>query len=141
MTKEEMKQLVRRGFEAWEIGIRTGNLTLIDEVYAQAYMNNSYPPGTPPGTGRIKQSVANLHGVFPDAHYKIDDQLVDGDKVVTRYRATATQQGEFLGVPATGKYGEMKGISIDRIQDGQIVETWYLVDVHGYLNFLQGGDD
>lgn len=141
MTNEEMKALVRRGFEAWEIGIRTGDRALIDEVYAQAYVNHAWSPGTPPGTSRIKHSVTALYGVFPDAHYKIDDQLVDSDKVVTRYRATATQQGEYLGVPATGKYGEMKGISIDRIQDGQIVETWYLVDVHGYLNFLKGAED
>jgi predicted ester cyclase len=141
MTKEEMKELARRLFEAWEIGIRDGDLTLIDEVYSPDYVNNAWPPGTKPGTSQIKQSVTALHTVFPDAHYKIDDLLVDGDKVVTRYRATATHQGEFLGVEATGKYGEMKGISIDRVQDGKVVETWYLIDIYGYLNYLQSGEE
>jgi predicted ester cyclase len=140
MTKDEMKELAQRGFEAWEIGIRDGDMTLIDEVFAPAYINHAWSPGTPPGTSRIKQSVTSLHTVFPDAHYKIDDQLVDGDKVVTRYRATGTHEGEFLGMEATGKYGEMDGISIDRIQDGKIVETWYVIDAYGYLNSLESGE-
>lgn len=141
MTKEEMKELARRGFEAWERGIRDLDMTLINEVFAPDYINHAWPPGTPPGPGRIKQSVTALHTVFPDAHYKIDDQLVDGDKIVTRYRATATHHGEYLGVPATGKYGEMDGISIDRVQDGKIVETWYLVDAYGFREFLEGEND
>jgi len=141
MTKEEMKAIARRGFQAWEVGIRTGDVTLIDEVYASDYINHAWPPGASPGPGRIKESVTALHTVIPDAHYKIDDQLVDGDKVVTRYRATGTHEGEFLGVKATGKYGEMDGISIDRIQDGKIVETWYLIDAYGYRNFLLSEED
>jgi predicted ester cyclase len=138
MTKEEMKELARRGFEAWEVGIRDLDVTLIDEVYSPDYFNHVWPPETPRGTSRIKESVENLHDVFPDAHYKIDDQLVDGDKVVTRYRATATQQGEWLGVESYDKYGEMNGISIDRIQNGKIIETWYVIDVYGYQNSLRG---
>lgn len=140
MKKEEMKAISRRHFEAWEIGIRTGDLTMIDEVFPPEYFNHAWPPGTPSGTSFIKQAVNSLHHVFPDAHYKIDDQLVDGDKVVTRYRATGTHHGEYHGVKETGKYGEMNGINIDRIEDGRIVESWYVVDLHGYLNYLKSDE-
>jgi steroid delta-isomerase-like uncharacterized protein len=73
---------------------------------------------------------------FPDVHIAIDDLIAAGDKVVTRYTATGTHQGELMGIPATGKKISITGVSIYRFANGQIVEDWAEFDQLGMLTQL-----
>jgi steroid delta-isomerase-like uncharacterized protein len=73
---------------------------------------------------------------FPDLKLMVEDQIAEGDKVVTRWSATGTHQGELLGIPPTGKQTTATGITIDRIQGGKIVETWTHWDNLGLLQQL-----
>jgi predicted ester cyclase len=67
------------------------------------------------GVGRANEV---LRAAFPDTRHTIEDQIAEGDKVVTRLRARATIHGAFLGIPPTGQPVEIGGISIHRLADG-----------------------
>ncbi|MGH2534691.1 MAG: ester cyclase [Thermomicrobiales bacterium] len=129
---EQNKMLVRRGIE--EIYNR-GNLAVVDEVAASDFVIH-LPSEEIHGPEGAKQYVAALRGAFPDLHITIEDQIADGDKVVTRWTARATHTGAFQGIPPTGKRGSMTGIDIDRIADGKIVECWVNSDDLGLLQQL-----
>lgn len=64
----------------------------------------------------------------------VEDILVAGDKVAVRTIATHTHKGEFMGVPATGIRGSHTGITVVRIEDGKVVESWEESDMLGLLS-------
>lgn len=76
------------------------------------------------------------HAAFPDEQTVFEDQVAEGDKVVSRMRSTATHQGEFQGMAPTGKQINVTGIWIDRIANGKIVERWGVVDMLAVMQQL-----
>ncbi len=77
------------------------------------------------GVGALFRS---MFAAFPDFEMIVDDTIVEGDKAVIRLRAVGTHQGEFMGMPATGRRIEVPLIDIMRIRDGQIAEHWGVMD-------------
>jgi steroid delta-isomerase-like uncharacterized protein len=73
---------------------------------------------------------------FPDTEYTVEQQVDEGDYVVTRWTARGTQSGELMGIPPTGKTVEVTGIAIDRFSDGKIAESWGNWDTMGLLQQL-----
>lgn len=71
---------------------------------------------------------------FPDIQIIDEDILVDGDKVVKRWVDVGTHTGPYAGHAATGRRVSVPGISIDRIENGKVVETWLAWDE---LNLLR----
>jgi steroid delta-isomerase-like uncharacterized protein len=130
---EQNKAVVRRGFEeVWS----KGDLVALDEVYAADVVSHDAPPGLPPGREGTRQFVLMYRSAFPDTHMTIGDQIANGDKVVTRWTATGTHKAELMGIPATGKHVTVKGITIDRLDGGVIVEYWSSFDQLGMLQQL-----
>jgi predicted ester cyclase len=80
--------------------------------------------------------VGMLASAFSDNEVTVDDQIAEGDKVVTRWSSKGTHSGEFFGIPATGKRVAGKGIGISRIVDGKIVEEWGESDMLGMMQQL-----
>lgn len=76
------------------------------------------------------------HSAFPDEETNFEDQIAEGDKVVSRMTSQATHTGEFQGIPPTGKKITVTGIWIDRVVDGKIVERWGQVDMLGVMQQL-----
>jgi steroid delta-isomerase-like uncharacterized protein len=76
----------------------------------------------------FQRMVASFRAAYPDFHVLIDDQVAEGDRVVTRLTCRGTHLGEDEGVPATGREVTYTGIAIDRIKDGKVIEMWYLSD-------------
>jgi steroid delta-isomerase-like uncharacterized protein len=74
-----------------------------------------------------------LRQAFPDLQITVEDQIAEGDKVATRWRGRGTHQGDFLGIPSTGRPMEIAGITIFRLADGKIVESWGNPDNLGML--------
>ena len=70
---------------------------------------------------------------FPDLHFSVEEQIAEGDKVLTRFEWTGTHQGEFLGVPATGRHVKVWGMVIDRLVNGRIKETRIIMDTLGLM--------
>lgn len=130
---EENKAIVRRLFEeAWN----QGKGEVIDEVIAVDHVDHYSPPGFPPGVEGFKQQLTMYRTAFPDIHFTIEDQVTEGDKVVTRWTARGTHQGELMGILATNKEATVTGIQIDRLAGGKIVEHWGIFDQLGLMQQL-----
>ena len=132
MSTEDNKALVRRGFEE---GFNQRNLALFDELCAPeiVYHNASM---TIQGPESYKQYLSMLLTASPDLHITVEDQMAEGDKVVTRYTTRGTHQGPFMGIPPTGKHVTVSGIAIIRIANGMAVEEWANADELGLLQQL-----
>jgi steroid delta-isomerase-like uncharacterized protein len=132
MSTIENKSIVRH-FIA-EV-INQGRLALIDELLAPTYRYHA--PGmevsTPEG---MEQLFTVLRTAFPDWHETTEELIAEGDKVVFRVTGHGTHQGDFMGVPPTGKQVSMSGIDIVRIEDGKLVEHWANFDQMGLLQQL-----
>jgi predicted ester cyclase len=84
----------------------------------------------------FKQMVAGLLGAFPDLRITIEDQIVAGDKVTTRWTAEGTHRGALGPVPATERRIRIDGMILDRLAAGQIVERWEQWDQMAMLQQL-----
>jgi steroid delta-isomerase-like uncharacterized protein len=93
-------------------------------------------PGLPPGPAGLKPIIAGFRAAFPDLQVTVEDQIAEGDKVVTRYTMRGTHQGAFMGLPPTGKHVTVSGIQIERVVQGQIVEHWRKSDDLGMMQQL-----
>jgi steroid delta-isomerase-like uncharacterized protein len=135
MSTEQNKALARRFIEEiWN----QKNLAAAKELMAATYVFHTpgSPPGLPPGPEGFQQFASAFFTAFPDVHTSIEDQLAERDKVVTRWTSRGTNTGSLFGMPATGKSATITGITIDRIADGKIVESWDELDQLGMLQQL-----
>ena len=135
MLTETNKTVSRRFLEeVWN----KGNLALLNEIIAKDHINSGPGtlPGLPTGPEGTKQLVMVYRNAFPDVHFTIDEQIAEGDKVMTRWTGHGTHQGELVGIPATGKSSTVTGIAVDRIVDGKIVESWGIFDQFGMMQQL-----
>lgn len=132
---EQNKATVRRVPE--EITSK-GKLELIDELFSPDFVDHAFVPqlGLPPGREGIKQFITMLRAAFPDIDIKVQDTIAEGDKVVVRSIAQGTHQGDFMGIPATGKSVSWPEIHIVRLADGKIAEHWAIVDRLGMMQQL-----
>jgi steroid delta-isomerase-like uncharacterized protein len=132
---EENKSVVRQEFE--EMFNRGGNLDAADEIYAPDYVGHEPAFGDAQGVEGAKQFAADFRQAFPDIETTIEDQVAEEDKIVTRFTARGTHQGETedLG-PATGNRMEITGITIEQFADGKIVEDWTNFDALGMMQQL-----
>jgi len=134
MSTEENKALVR---EVVEEVFNKKNLAVADRAYARDYVG--YDPATPEpirGPEGVKKDISAYHAAFPDLRFTIEDQIAEGDRVVSRFRCTGTHRGELMGISPTGKRAEVTGISIVRIAGGRIAEEWNAWDALGLMQQL-----
>jgi steroid delta-isomerase-like uncharacterized protein len=119
MSVEQNKTLVRR--EQEELWNHTGELDAADELFAAAQAEAA------------KHEAAHFRRGFPDVISTIEDLIAEGDKVVARWRSRATHQGEYMGIPPSGKQVEFTGISFYRIEEGKIAQSWSVEDQFGLI--------
>jgi steroid delta-isomerase-like uncharacterized protein len=133
MSTEGNKALVRRFYEE----IDNGNLAAMDELVAEDYIDHSPPPFPALASGRegLKQAFELFWEATPGYH-RIEDQIAEGDKVVTRMTAYGTHEHDLPGIPRTGHKLEMTATVIHRIADGKLAEKWSDKDVLGFLQQL-----
>src|SRR5687767_14717149 len=135
MLTETNKTISRRFFE--EV-FGKGKLAVADEIIVKDLVNSDpgNPPGLLSGIEGTKQLVTMYRSAFPDVHFTIDEQIAEGDKVMTRWTAHGTHQGELAGIPATGKSSTVTGIAVDRLVNGKITESWGIFDEFGMMQQL-----
>ena len=93
-------------------------------------------PGQGPGLDGLKDILRAMRSGFPDIVFAIHEQIAEHDKVASRFEWTGTHQGEFLGIPATGRPVRVWGVVIDRLQDGRIKDTRIIMDIFGLMSQL-----
>ena len=130
------KATIRRFDDA----INTGDLELIsntiDEVFEPDVLIRTPLPVQATGAQALKQVWAMLLQGLPDLHLTIEDLIAERDKIVSRNTVTGTHQGEYMGLPPTGKSVTYNEIFIVRFVNGRFAETWEVVDVLSQMKQL-----
>lgn len=133
MAREDKIQLMDRFLTF----INTANPELANElIHREAIF---YVPGNPEpmrGPDGYLAIVGMMRGAFPDVQWKIDDTVIDGEKVAVRFTMSGTHQDTFFGIPATGRAFEVKAMNFYRFENGQIVEEYGMPDMLGLLGQL-----
>ena len=120
MSSEQNKALVRRFYEE----IDKGNLEAMDELVAEDYIDHHPPPfPVAPGREGLKEAFKLFWEATPGYH-EIEDQIAEGDKVVTRLTAYGKHEGDLPGAPRTGNDMRMTAVVIHRVADGKLAEKW-----------------
>ena len=120
MSAEENKALVRRFLDEQA----RGNLGVIDELLSPDFVDRGLLPGQGPTREDFKRTMTEILEAFSILSFTIEDQIAEGDTVVTRYKERSVIRGEFGGLPPTGTEENFEGIYIHRIADGKITEEW-----------------
>ena len=127
------KELSRRFTELFS----TGDEALADEVLAaDVVFHGTSGDGELRGIEEFKRFLAAYRWAFPDARSTVEDQLAEGDMVVTRWRAQGTHQGQLGPIAPTDRRFAMEGVTIERIAGGRIAEVWVARDELGLLRQL-----
>jgi len=134
MLTEQNKATARRWSE--ELWGR-GNLAIADEIIAPEYLRHD--PGDPfPARGPedVKRIVTMLRTMLPDLHIEIEAMVAEGNMVVSRYVATATDTVGYMGMAPTGKKVRTTAVQFFRFDNGKVVESWAVRDDLGTLRQL-----
>ncbi len=134
MSAEHNKAIVRRLYD--EV-FNKGNLSAADEILAPNYsLHDPAAPKFAGGRQAYKRFQARYLKAFPDHRITVEDQIAEGNKVVTRWVARGTHRGDLQGIRPTGKRVTVTGITISRISRGKIAEDWQNWDSLGLLQQL-----
>ena len=125
---EENKSLAHRWNRIFE-----GDFGIADDIIADDCVYHDGPPDLLPGPDGVKEWAIMFRSGFIDLRITEEDFIAEGDKVVGRFIAQGTHQGDFMGVRATGNTISISGINIMRIADGKIVEHWVNYDALGLM--------
>ena len=113
-----------------------GDADVLDELVADDFVEHNPMPGSTGDREGFMDLIRSIHAAFPDFHTEVQDQIVAGDKVVERWTADGTHQGEFLGIPATGNKVHFEGMDISRVENGRVAEHWTQMDTLAMLQQL-----
>jgi steroid delta-isomerase-like uncharacterized protein len=121
-TAEENKAIFRRYAE--EVGNQL-NFELVDEIFERYIAHQPDGSTLVRSPEDVKRFQGEYHSAFPDFHINIEEQIAEGDKVVSHYTIRGTHQGDFRGMAPSGKEIEIKGVTTFRFSpEGKVVETW-----------------
>lgn len=121
----DYKALAQRWFA--EV-MNEGNEDVIDEICAPNFVDHDPLPGTGPDRDGIHEFVKQIRSAFPDLETTVDDMLVEGDEIAVRSTFRGTHEGDFMGIPATGKKVEVANYDFVRMENDQAVEHWGTID-------------
>jgi predicted ester cyclase len=116
------------------------DLSVLDDLFAENYVNHAALPGTPPGPAGQAELVQRLWTAFPDARFTIEHLAADADTVICVGSMTGTHAGELLGVPASQRPVVWRQCHIVRVDvQGRAVEHRAILDDLGLLRQMRGG--
>lgn len=134
MPANRNEDLIRQYYDE---AFNTGDVAQFEHFFAPTFIDHDAFDGQIPGPEGIKAAYTTWRAAFPDTHVTLDDIVAAGEKVVVVTQLHATHLGTFMDIPATRKRLCVRGISVFRIQEGQIVERHGLTDTLGLLRQLR----
>lgn len=135
MSTDENKALIRKFYEEF---YTRRNLEAIDDFFADDYVHHS--PDRPLGPldyQDFRKRELQMASAFPDLSRTIEDQVEEGDKVVTRSVLRGTHTSNLPNIPATGRKIDVETVFINRVEDGRIAEGWEAYDSLGMMMQLE----
>ena len=138
MMSEENKARVRRMYDE-VVGQR--KIEVLDELLGDDFVEHETMPGIPPGREGVKALIGMFLSAFPDMQFELGDIVADGDVVASRMTMTGTHQGEFMGIPATGRSINVNSMEFLRVANGRVVEHWGVTDQAAMMQQLGVGPE
>src|SRR5829696_8610223 len=127
MPVQNNKQAARRFYQ--EV-INGRNLDAMDELLTSDGVDHTFGSHS---AEQAKQFFSIIHPALPERHTEVQDVIAEGELVAARVTYTGTHQGEFVGIPATGKRTTISGVDFFRMQDGRQAEHWGGPDMFSFL--------
>lgn len=103
------------------------------ELVDENFVEQNPLPGQGPGRAGLANVLARMFAGFPDLHWTLHDTIAEDDRIMSFSTWTGTHQGEFLGIPATGRRVTVEAWTLDRYRDGRLAESRIIMDVAGML--------
>ena len=113
--------------------INQGRLEAADELAHEDFIELDPLPGQQQGRQGLKDVIAMMRAAFPDIYWVVEETIASGDKVVSRFKWSGTQQGDFAGIPATGRQVTVPGVVIDRVSDGKMADSRIVMDTFSLM--------
>jgi steroid delta-isomerase-like uncharacterized protein len=119
-----------------EEAFNQGKYDVIEELVALTFVNHDPATGDTKGPEGARELIEGYRSAFPDLKITIEEQIAEGDLVATRWTGTGTHKGELMGIAPTGKETTVTGLTIEKVKDGKIVESWSNGDTLGLMRQL-----
>ncbi len=132
MSIEQNKAVVRRFIE--EIFVQ-GRPAAVDELVADDFVPHTWP-STGDGRGDLKRAMERASVALANPVFAVEDMIAEDDRVAARLTASATQVGQFMGIPPSGHSYTIGEIHVFRLRDGQVTEHWHQFDQLGLMRQL-----
>jgi steroid delta-isomerase-like uncharacterized protein len=110
-----------------------GRVEAVDDLVTPDFVSHGLPGA---GPDVMKAAIERVAPALSDVSMAIQDAISEGDRVAVRLESSATQSGDFMGMPATGKRYTVEEIHIFRITDGKVAEHWHQFDTAGMMRQL-----
>ena len=113
----------------WVEGLNRGAVSVADATFVpDCVIHMTGVPAPFRGISQWKEFVAGMLSAFPDLHFTMEEQLIQGDGVAFRWHATGTHTGPLGAAPPTGKTIAVDGLIVDRLVNGKVQERWEQFD-------------
>jgi steroid delta-isomerase-like uncharacterized protein len=116
--------------------LTAGEIDATDEYFHADVVEEVPFPGQGPGLHGLKETLIRIRHAFPDSKWNVEEQIAEGNKVLTRFTWSGTHQEEFLGIPATNRPIKIWGMVIDRFENGKVKSTRILLDTLSMMQQL-----
>jgi steroid delta-isomerase-like uncharacterized protein len=129
MSTEINKKVILRLFNE---GITEKKFEVFDELISEKFIKHGIP-NAPGGISGFRTSIQQFLQAFPDIQVSIQQIIAEGEIVATRGFFQGTHQGNFMGVPATGRKVRVDYMDFWKLSDGKCTENWVQMDLHGIM--------
>jgi len=133
MMSEDHKARIR---EFLDRVLTAGEIDATGDYFHSDVVEEVPLPGQGPGLEGLKETLTHLRRAFPDSHWRVEEQIAEDNRVLTRFVWSGTHEGEFLGIPATNRVIQVWGMVIDRFEDQKVTSTRILLDTWSLMQQL-----
>jgi steroid delta-isomerase-like uncharacterized protein len=133
MMSEDHKARIR---EFLDRVLTAGEIDATGDYFHSDVVEEVPLPGQGPGLEGLKETLTHLRRAFPDSHWRVEEQIAEYNRVLTRFVWSGTHEGEFLGIPATNRVIQVWGMVIDRFEDQKVTSTRILLDTWSLMQQL-----
>ncbi|GAA4705343.1 hypothetical protein GCM10023215_51610 [Pseudonocardia yuanmonensis] len=127
-TSSRNETALARAIDRWNAGDLAGYL----EIYADDVRLHGMSPEPLDKVG-VRAAYEGLFAAFPENHLELHETFGDGDRLVSRFTLTGRHDGDYMGIPATGRDIALPGITVLHFRDARCVERWVCTDMLGLL--------